>query len=95
MVSATHHKTKRIDNYITKKMSAKTEALMRAVRLHEYGDASKLILENEVPKPHSSDLQPRQILVRVHFSSVNFIDTYKRTGLYPTPLPAILGQDAR
>src|SRR5262249_42147098 len=35
-----------------------------------------------------------EIRVRAHAIGVNFIDTYQRTGLYPTPLPSGLGQEA-
>lgn len=34
-----------------------------------------------------------QVLVKVSFTSVNFIDVYHRTGLYTLPYPAILGRD--
>jgi NADPH2:quinone reductase len=34
------------------------------------------------------------VLIRTHYASVNFIDTYFRTGFYPIPkFPHILGQD--
>jgi NADPH2:quinone reductase len=33
-------------------------------------------------------------LVTVEAAGVNFIDTYQRTGFYPLPLPAVLGQEA-
>ena len=37
---------------------------------------------------------PREVLVRHHAIGVNFIDCYHRSGLYPVPLPAGLGNDA-
>lgn len=32
--------------------------------------------------------------MQVEYSGVNFIDTYYRSGLYPVPLPAIVGSEA-
>lgn len=34
-----------------------------------------------------------QVLVRLQAAGVNFIDVYKRTGLYKLPLPATLGEE--
>ncbi|MGM0384515.1 MAG: quinone oxidoreductase family protein [Actinomycetota bacterium] len=34
---------------------------------------------------------PAEILVRVHAAGVNYIDTYRRSGVYPTPFPHIPG----
>jgi NADPH2:quinone reductase len=60
---------------------------MRAIRIHEYGDADKLRLEDvAVPEPGDGEMR-----VRVEAAGVNFIDTYQRSGLYPVPLPATLG----
>jgi NADPH2:quinone reductase len=42
--------------------------------------------EVETPAPG-----PGQVLVRVAAAGVNFIDTYFRSGVYPRPLPAVLG----
>ena len=36
---------------------------------------------------------PSELLVEVAAAGVNFIDTYHRSGLYPLPLPAVLGQE--
>jgi NADPH2:quinone reductase len=43
----------------------------------------------ELPPP-----APDQIRVRHTVIGVNFIDTYHRQGLYPLPLPAVLGSEA-
>ena len=43
-----------------------------------------------VPVPRPS---PDEILVRLDASGVNFIDVYKRKGLYTIPLPATLGEE--
>jgi len=41
-----------------------------------------------IPSPASGEA-----LLRVEFASVNFIDIYKRTGLYKVPLPSTLGEE--
>jgi NADPH2:quinone reductase len=42
--------------------------------------------EVEVPRPG-----PGQVLVRVAAAGVNFIDIYRRSGIYPGAFPAVLG----
>jgi NADPH:quinone reductase len=37
---------------------------------------------------------PGEVLVRIAYSGVNFIDTYHRSGLYKLPLPAVIGSEA-
>ena len=62
---------------------------MRAVRIHAHGDAGALRVETvPVPQPSAG-----QALVRLEAAGVNFIDVYKRTGLYKVPLPATLGEE--
>lgn len=68
-------------------MSAETT--MQAVRLHEPGGADALRVER-VPVPRPAE---GEALVRLEAAGVNFIDVYKRTGLYPVPLPATLGEE--
>jgi NADPH2:quinone reductase len=64
---------------------------MRAIRVHAFGDASVLTLE-EVPT-----LEPGagQVQVRVHAVGVNPVDTYIRSGRYPVlpTLPYTPGTD--
>jgi NADPH2:quinone reductase len=61
----------------------------RAVRVHQTGDASVLCLETiDVGAPGYG-----QALVKQTAIGLNFIDVYHRTGLYPLPLPAVLGQE--
>jgi NADPH:quinone reductase len=66
---------------------------MRAVILPETGDSSKLQYINSQPVPKPQD---GQVLVKNAFAGINYIDTYYRTGLYPSPTgyPLILGQEA-
>ncbi|KAK4199008.1 chaperonin 10-like protein, partial [Triangularia verruculosa] len=35
-----------------------------------------------------------QVLVKNEISGINYIDTYFRTGLYPSPKPEVLGREA-
>jgi NADPH:quinone reductase len=56
---------------------------MRAIRLQQPGGPEQLQV-NEIATPSAG---PDQVLVRVHASGVNFIDTYHRTGAYAVPLP--------
>ena len=60
-----------------------------AVRIHEYGGPSALIVES-IPLPIPS---PSQVLVQIGHSGVNYIDTYHRTGVYPNPLPLTIGRE--
>ena len=45
----------------------------------------------ETPIPHPG---PKEALVRVAASGVNFIDVYFRTGLYKAEIPIALGRKA-
>ena len=63
---------------------------MLAIRIHETGGAEKLQVEDiPVPAPAAGELR-----FRVEAAGVNFIDTYKRGGLYPVSLPHTLGSEA-
>lgn len=63
---------------------------MLAIRIHETGGVEKLRAENVgVPEPRAGEIR-----FRVETAGVNFIDTYKRSGLYPVKLPHTLGQEA-
>lgn len=61
----------------------------RAVRIHAHGGPEQLALETVPVNAPSRD----GVLVRVEAAGVNFIDVYKRTGLYKTPLPVTLGEE--
>ena len=64
-------------------------ATMRAIRVHEAGGPDVLRVDTiPVPRP-----RPDEALVRLEASGVNFIDVYKRTGLYEVPRPATLGEE--
>jgi NADPH2:quinone reductase len=60
-----------------------------AIRFAETGGPEVLRFEAvEVPPPAEGE-----VLVRHRAIGVNFIDTYYRSGLYPTPLPSALGSE--
>ena len=40
------------------------------------------------------DPGPLEVRIRHHAIGINYIDTYHRSGLYPLPLPAVLGGEA-
>ena len=62
---------------------------MRAVRVHETGGAEVMRVEEiPVPRPKAGEA-----LVRLEAAGVNFIDVYKRAGLYKIRLPATLGEE--
>jgi len=61
----------------------------KAIRIHETGGPEVLRWEEvEVGRPGSGEALIRQTAI-----GLNFIDTYHRTGLYPLPLPAVLGME--
>jgi len=62
---------------------------MHAVRVHEFGDASKLIFE-EVPIP---DPKPGEVRVKLHAVGLNFTEISRRKGLYPAARPVTLGAE--
>jgi NADPH2:quinone reductase len=60
---------------------------MKAIRVHEFGGPEVFTLDDlPIPQPG-----PGQALVKIEASGVNFIDVYHRTGLYPAPLPRLMG----
>jgi NADPH:quinone reductase len=62
---------------------------MKAIRVSEHGGAEALSCE-EVPVPEPG---PGEARVRLAAAGVNFIDVYKRTGLYPNETPFTLGEE--
>lgn len=62
---------------------------IHAVQIPKHGDSSVLAYVS-VPKPIP---KPDQVLVKVAYAGVNFIDTYQRSGLYPQTLPFIIGRE--
>ena len=60
---------------------------MKVIRPKQPGGPELLALE-EVPTPTPG---PCEALVRVEAAGVNYVDVYHRTGLYPLPLPMLIG----
>ncbi len=61
----------------------------RAVVVTRPGDSSVLaVQEIDVPPPG-----PGEVQVAVAAAGVNFIDVYKRQGVYPVPTPFVLGEE--
>ena len=69
-------------------LSSSTRNGMQAIVVSSLGDSSALQLKADVPVPHA---EPGHALVKLEYSGVNYIDTYFRSGLYPTQLPYIPG----
>jgi len=63
---------------------------MKCILVKEPGGPEKMQLE-DVPTPAPG---PKQALVHIAASGVNFIDVYFRTGLYKADLPVTLGNEA-
>lgn len=62
---------------------------MRAIVIKEFGDSSKLIFEDVLmPFPKAGEIR-----VKVSAIGLNFTDIYQRKGLYPNPLPYVLGHE--
>jgi len=63
--------------------------MTKAIRIRKPGGPEMMEWTDvEVGKPG-----PGEVRVRLHAAGLNFIDVYHRTGLYPLPLPAGIGQE--
>src|SRR5437016_5434687 len=63
---------------------------MKAIQVKRCGSSEALEMV-DIPTP---DPGPKQALVRIEASGVNFIDVYHRTGLYKLDLPFTPGSEA-
>ncbi|KAF4760376.1 hypothetical protein N7455_002434 [Penicillium solitum] len=63
---------------------------MKAVVVEQTGGPEVLQFKSSYPVPIA---QTGQLLVRNKISGVNYIDTYFRTGLYPSAKPEVLGRE--
>ena len=62
---------------------------MRAIVVRELGGPEAMVLAE-----HSDPVAaPGQVLVQVAAAGVNFIDIYRRSGVYPQPLPYVPGSE--
>lgn len=63
---------------------------MRAIQISRFGGPEVMTLEDvDLAPPAAGEVRVRHSVI-----GVNFIDTYHRSGLYPVPLPSILGREA-
>lgn len=63
--------------------------MTKALIVTEHGDRSVLAVRDvQIPAP-----APEQVQVRVAAAGVNFIDVYKRQGVYPQETPFTLGEE--
>ena len=63
---------------------------MKGVRISRTG-GTEVLEYIDLPVP---ELKDGEILVKNNYIGINYIDTYFRTGLYPSSLPSILGREA-
>ncbi|HXR88174.1 MAG TPA: quinone oxidoreductase, partial [Stellaceae bacterium] len=64
--------------------------MVHAIRIHKTGGPEVLSWEEvEIGKPGPGEARIRQTAV-----GLNFIDTYNRGGIYPVPIPTVLGNEA-
>jgi NADPH2:quinone reductase len=62
---------------------------MKAIQIDRFGDSSVMHLADVA----LGDPGPGEVRVRHRACGINFIDIYHRTGLYPLPLPLVLGTE--
>jgi NADPH2:quinone reductase len=63
--------------------------MVKAMRMHKAGGPEVLTWEDvDVPAPKQGEA-----LIRHTAVGLNYIDTYHRSGLYPVPMPAIIGSE--
>ncbi|MES6118734.1 alcohol dehydrogenase catalytic domain-containing protein, partial [Cutibacterium acnes] len=62
---------------------------MNAIQARAAGDPDVLALV-DLPDPEPG---PGELLVEVAAAGVNFIDTYRRSGVYPVPFPHVPGSE--
>jgi len=63
---------------------------IKTISFSKTGDVD-VIEETTQPFPKQG---PGDVILKVEYAGVNFIDTYFRSGLYPVSLPAIVGSEA-
>lgn len=63
---------------------------MKAIRVHNPGGLEAMRLE-EIPLPTPGEGEVR---VKIEAIGINFIDVYKRSGIYALPTPFTLGEEA-
>ncbi|WWC69660.1 uncharacterized protein I206_103603 [Kwoniella pini CBS 10737] len=71
-------------------MSTQIPKTIKAIQVDKVGGPEVNVLR-EIPTPVPKD---NEVLIKVQWTGVNFIDNYFRTGLYPAKFPYTVGQDA-
>lgn len=64
---------------------------MKGILIEDTGGTEVLQFRTDLPVPTPKE---GEVLIKNDYIGVNYIDTYFRTGLYPSPKPRILGQEA-
>jgi len=70
-------------------VDAKGRDLVRAIVVRELGGPEQMVLADH-PDPVPG---PGQVLVQVAAAGINFIDIYRRSGVYPHPVPYVPGSE--
>ena len=63
---------------------------MRAIVVNETGGPEVLVHAEQHPDPEPG---PGQVVVEAAAAGVNFIDIYRRSGVYKQPLPYVPGSE--
>ncbi|MCJ1356308.1 MAG: NADPH:quinone reductase [Icmadophila ericetorum] len=71
--------------------TAQIPKTMKGVLIEKTGGVEVLQYRTDLPVPEPKE---GEILVKNDYIGINYIDTYFRTGLYPSPKPEILGREA-
>ncbi|WVN85189.1 uncharacterized protein L203_100334 [Cryptococcus depauperatus CBS 7841] len=69
--------------------SAQIPKTMKAIQVEQIGGPEVNVLR-EIPVPTP---KPDEVLIKVQWTGLNYIDHYFRTGIYPKELPYTVGQD--
>ncbi|KAG4030740.1 hypothetical protein MFRU_011g01950 [Monilinia fructicola] len=72
-------------------MTTSIPQTMKGVLIEKTGGVEVLDYRTDLPVPTPKE---GELLAKNEFVGVNYIDTYFRTGLYPSPKPEILGREA-
>ena len=63
--------------------------MVKAIRIHTPGGPDAMQYEDiDLPAPAAGEIR-----IRHHAIGLNYIDVYFRTGMYPAPLPLVLGNE--
>ena len=62
----------------------------KGIQITQTGGPEVLQFKTDIPVPTPGE---GEVLVKNNLSGVNYIDTYFRTGLYPSPKPEVLGRE--